>query len=103
MYVEITKKYPTPLHGFAGHAQAIASHNTYDRLPQIKVPTLVIAGDADRIIPHENSKIIASRIPGAELVIIPNAGHGFTEAPEATTTILDFLRRHSKGKRFQKP
>jgi pimeloyl-ACP methyl ester carboxylesterase len=99
MYVDITVKYPTPTQGYAGHAQAIIGHDTYERLPQIKAPTLVIAGSGDRIIPHENSKIIASRIPGAELVIIPNAGHGFTEAPEATRAILDFLKRHPKGKK----
>jgi 3-oxoadipate enol-lactonase len=98
-YVDITMKYPTPPHGFSGHAQAIASHETCDRLPQIKAPTLVIAGSGDRLIPPDNSKIIASRIPGAELVIVKNAGHGFTEAPEATTAILDFLKRHPKGKK----
>jgi 3-oxoadipate enol-lactonase len=95
--VAVTAKYPTPLRGFAGHVSAIASHDTCDRLPQIKVPTLVITGDSDKIIPHENSKIIASRIPGAELVIIPNAGHGFTQAPEAAKAILDFLKRHPRG------
>jgi 3-oxoadipate enol-lactonase len=98
-YVDITVKYPTPTQGYAGHGQAIAGHDTYDRLPEIKVPTLVIAGDADRIIPPDNSKIIASRIPGAELVMIPNAGHGFTESPQATTAILDFLKRHPQGKK----
>ncbi len=99
IYVDITMKYPTPPHGFSGQAQAIAGHDTYDRLPQIKAPTLVIAGDADRIIPADNSKVLASRIPGAELVIVKNAGHGFTEAPEATRAILDFLRRHPGGKK----
>jgi pimeloyl-ACP methyl ester carboxylesterase len=75
-------------------------HNTYERLPQIKAPTLVIAGDADRLIPPENSRILASRIPDAELVIMENAGHGFfSETPESTKAILDFLRRHPKGKR----
>jgi 3-oxoadipate enol-lactonase len=99
MYIDITAKYPTPAQGFSAQAQAIVHHDTCDRLPQIKVPTLVIAGDADRIIPHENSKIIASRVPGAELVIIPNAGHGFTESPDAVKAILDFLKRHTGGKR----
>jgi 3-oxoadipate enol-lactonase len=98
-YVDITVKYPTPTQGYAGHASAIAGHDTYDRLPQIKVPTLVIAGDADRIIPPDNSKILASRIPGAELVMVKNAGHGFTESPEATRAILDFLKRHPKGRK----
>jgi len=98
-YVAITTKYPTPLHGLAGQMQAVAGGDTYERLPQIKAPTLVIAGDSDRLIPFENSKIIASRIPGAELVIVKNAGHAFTESPEATTAILDFLKRHPKGKK----
>ncbi len=98
-YVDITVKYPTSTQGYAGHGQAIAGHDTYDRLPEIEVPTLVIAGDADRIIPSENSKIIASRIPGAELVMIPNAGHGFTESPQATKAILDFLKRHPQGQK----
>jgi len=99
MYVDITVKYPTPTNGFNGHATAIAGHDTCSRLPQIKVPTLVIVGDSDRLIPPENSKIIASRIPGAELVILKNAGHGFTQSPEAARAILDFLKRHPKGKK----
>jgi len=97
--VKVTSTYPTPPQGFAGHGTAIAGHDTCDRLPQIKVPTLVIAGDSDRLIPPENSKIIASRIPGAELLIIKNAGHAFTQSPDAAKAILDFLKRHPKGKR----
>jgi len=101
LYVAITSKYPTPIHGFACQAQAIAAHDTYERLPQIMAPTLVIVGDADRIIPAENSEVLASRIPNAELVILRNAGHGFfvdAEA-EATRAILDFLRRHPKSRK----
>ena len=93
-YVAITVKYPTPLHGLNGQLQAVAGGDTYDRLPQIKAPTLVIVGDSDRLIPPENSRIIASRISGAELVIIKNAGHAFTQSPDAVKAILDFLKRH---------
>jgi 3-oxoadipate enol-lactonase len=99
MLVSVTAKYPTPDNGFSGHAAAIMSHDTCERLPQIKVPTLVIAGDSDRLIPNENSKIIASKIPGAELVIVKNAGHGFTQSPDAAKAILDFLNRHQGGKK----
>jgi pimeloyl-ACP methyl ester carboxylesterase len=100
-YVEITSKYPTPTHGYVCQAQAIMGHDTYERLPQIKAPTLVIAGDADRIIPAGNSKIIASRIPDAELVMLENSGHGFVgdAAAEANRAIVDFLSRHSKSKK----
>jgi pimeloyl-ACP methyl ester carboxylesterase len=97
--IAVTLKYPTPPQGYAGHGSAIGGHDTCDRLPQIKVPTLVITGDSDRLIPPENSKIIASRIPGAELVILKNAGHAFTQSPEAAKTIVDFLKRHPAGKR----
>jgi pimeloyl-ACP methyl ester carboxylesterase len=85
-----------PLHGAMRQAHAIWGHDTYERLPEIKVPTLVIAGDADRLIPVENSRILASRIPRAELAILKNMGHGFiTEAAdEANRAVLDFLRRH---------
>jgi len=101
LYVEITSKYPTPIQGYACQAQAIMGHDTYERLPRIKTPTLVIAGDADRIIPAGNSKILASRIPDAELVMLENSGHGFfgDAAAEAIGAILDFLRRHSKSKK----
>jgi len=101
LYVAITSKYPTPIHGFACQAQAIAFHDTYERLHQITAPTLVIVGSADRIIPAENSGIIASRIPNAELVVLENAGHGFfiDVETEAASIILDFLRRHSKSRK----
>ena len=95
-YVAVTAEYPTPVHGFQRQGQAIMGHDTFDRLPEIKAPTLVIAGSADRLIRVENSRLLASRIPGAELVILENAGHGFiTDAQEeASKAIMDFLRRH---------
>ena len=98
IYVAITSEYPTPIHGFARQAQGIMTHDTYDRLPQITAPTLVITGNADRLVPAENSSILVSKIPNAEMVVLENAGHGFfgDAAPEATKAILDFLRRHSK-------
>jgi pimeloyl-ACP methyl ester carboxylesterase len=78
------------------HLQAIARHDTYERLPEIRVPTLVLAGDADRVIAVENARILASRIPDAELVILKGAGHALIEAAdEADRVILDFLHGHS--------
>ncbi len=89
----------TPPHGYMRQGQAIMGHDTYERLPDIKVPTLVIAAEEDRMVPVENSRIIASRIPGAELVVFKKAGHGFNIelADEVNRTVLDFLRRHRAG------
>lgn len=91
---------PTPLHVYQNQGRAIMGHDTYDRLPQIKEPTLVIAGSADRLVPVDNSRVLASRIPGAELVILENVGHGFPveAAEEANGAVLDFLRRHPGAK-----
>jgi 3-oxoadipate enol-lactonase len=97
--LELMMKHPISAHGSMRQNQAGMNHNTYDRLPEIKAPTLVISGDADKLIPVSNSRIIASRIPGAELVIIKNAGHMYMmEAAEESIRIeLDFLKRHSQS------
>jgi len=81
----------------ARHGAAIERHDTYDRLPDIRIPTLILAGDADRVIPVENARILASRIPDAELVILKGAGHMLIEAArEADRIILDFVRKHRR-------
>jgi pimeloyl-ACP methyl ester carboxylesterase len=49
--------------------------NLETRLDEIQVPTLVITGDDDRIVPTEDSIRLAGDIPGAELAILPNCGH----------------------------
>lgn len=59
-------------------------------LPGIDVPTLVITGTADRLIPPDVTAGIAGRVPGAELLRIEGAGHlSNLETPEAFDTALD--------------
>ena len=86
---------PSPI-GFKRQAEAVSGFGTYDRLPQIGVPTLIMAGTADQLIPAENSRILASRIPNAKLVLFQGAGHGYLwEAEEeANRTVRDFLKQH---------
>jgi len=88
-----------PLDAFARQVQAAVSHNTYDRLPQIRCSTLIISGSDDKIVPTENSRILAERIPNAEFVVLPKAGHGYLVecAEESNAIVLDFLRRHRSG------
>jgi len=63
--------------------EAAQGHDVYDRLPQIRCPTLVITGKDDALIPWENSRLIAQRIDGAQLTILEPAGHCFwLEQPE---------------------
>jgi pimeloyl-ACP methyl ester carboxylesterase len=68
-------KIPTTPAGYFGQLQAAMSHDTWDELPSISSPTLVLHGDADLLVPTENGKLLAQRIPGAELVLVPGAGH----------------------------
>jgi len=86
------KWYPT-LQGYAGQLQGIFGWEAYSRIAQIPARTLVIHGETDRLIPPANAKLIAERIPGAKLVLIPHASHIFeTDQPGATHhAILEFL------------
>lgn len=95
-FVSLRLRHPAPSHAFMRQAEAAMMHDTYDRLPEIKVPTLVIAGMEDKLFSAENSRILSSRIPGAELVILDGVGHFMSvEAPEAVNkAIHDFLKRH---------
>ena len=54
---------------------AIQGHDTWDRLPEIRARTLVIAGERDLMVPPENADILAARIPGARLVKLAGASH----------------------------
>jgi pimeloyl-ACP methyl ester carboxylesterase len=49
----------------------------YARLGEIRQPTLVANGDNDIMLPVIDSTLLAEQIPGAELAIYPDAGHGF--------------------------
>lgn len=44
-------------------------------LPKIKLPTLLLHGDADRILPLASSQWLASQLPQSELLVLPGAGH----------------------------
>lgn len=83
--------------GFLGQFAAILRWNSYRRLPHIRVPTLVLHGAEDHLVPPENGQVIASRIPGARFHLLTNAGHILiTDQPEASVQqLLDFLREVS--------
>jgi pimeloyl-ACP methyl ester carboxylesterase len=67
---------------------------TYDQLPFVGQPALVANGDEDIMIPPANSVVLAERLPRAQLVLYPDAGHGFLfQEPEAFgRLVVDFLQ-----------
>ncbi|HEY9231410.1 MAG TPA: alpha/beta fold hydrolase, partial [Blastocatellia bacterium] len=82
--------------GYMAQVRAVLAWSSADRLSQIKAPTLVIHGETDELIPAANGRLIAERIPGAELLLLPLASHiYFTDQPEASMeATLAFLRRY---------
>jgi hypothetical protein len=80
--------------GVNGRWWATVYHDTVSRLPRIQAPTLVMHGEHDAMSPIGNGRMLAGRIPHAELAIVPGAGQAFAlERPEALSLLLDWLRR----------
>jgi pimeloyl-ACP methyl ester carboxylesterase len=73
--------------------QACIAHDTQARLGEIELPTLVIHGTADQMLPVANGEMIAGLIPGAELEILDGIGHMFFwEQPERSA---EMIRSHA--------
>jgi len=63
---------------------------------QIRTPALLLTGGADMTAPPALMKLLASRIKGAEFLVVPNAGHSvYWEEPDVfNRSVLDFIRKH---------
>ena len=78
---------------FFAQAEACRVHDAWDMLPRITAPTLVIGGEQDLALGAEASRLLAAQIPGAELKLYEQWGHGlYEEASDFQDTVLDFLR-----------
>lgn len=88
----------TPYH-YATHNYAFAvnqaNYDLKDKLPSIRVPTLITVGRHDWITPVSTSETIHRLIPNSELVIFENSGHSpqVEEAPLFQKTVREFLQR----------
>ena len=61
--------------GYRAMALAVADSDTRDLLPRIRVPTLLLWGEADKRAPLSVAEQLRDGIPGSRLVVIPDAGH----------------------------
>jgi 3-oxoadipate enol-lactonase len=93
---DIQKRIEIPIlpYAYMLQLQACLTHDTYNDIDQIQVPTLVIHGDADKLVPYENGVTLAEKIPNAEFLTIQGAGHIYvTEANDfVNDRVLDFLK-----------
>jgi pimeloyl-ACP methyl ester carboxylesterase len=93
--LEIRKRtFPTS-ESYLAQIAGIMNFEAYSRLDRLSVPTLVIHGENDRLVPPGNGELIANRIPGARLVLLKNASHIFVtdQEEESHNAILGFLEQ----------
>lgn len=78
--------------------RANTARTDYPDARQIRVPTLLVFGEDDRLTPPAIGRAMQAKIPGAELVIIPTAGHlSNIEQPAVfNQAVLDFLLKYKE-------
>jgi 3-oxoadipate enol-lactonase len=74
-FVEIARHRPMHVDAYLRQLEACRAHDVSRRLGEIDVPTLVIHGDADPLVPLQNGLYLAEHIPGARLVVYEGVGH----------------------------
>ena len=75
----------------------LTEENIQERMKAIQVPTLILFGEFDYVVPPGNADLMLKKIPGAIKNILPGVGHIFPiEDPEATVEAIHaFLSSHS--------
>jgi pimeloyl-ACP methyl ester carboxylesterase len=85
---------PVPPPQYAAQVMAGAQHNAEARLGNIRCPTLILFGAEDKVVPPGNAELLAQKIRGAQVKILPGLGHHIAiEDPETVASIIiDFLK-----------
>jgi pimeloyl-ACP methyl ester carboxylesterase len=65
----------------------------------LRVPALVIHGEADRVVPFQNGRLLAQRLNGAQWLPLPGAGHvPYLEQPEHLADIVGAFLRSARAR-----
>jgi 3-oxoadipate enol-lactonase len=85
----------TPVAGFIGCSDAILGLNYLDRLPEIKLPSLIIVGENDLGTPVAASEAIHTSLPDSELEVLSSAAHlsNVEQAEKFNSCLLSFLKK----------
>ena len=93
---DIQKRVEIPIlpYAYMLQLQACLGHDTYNELDQINVPTLVIHGDRDKLVPYKNGKTLAAKIANAQFLTVSGAGHIYpTEAKDLVNKkAIEFIK-----------
>jgi pimeloyl-ACP methyl ester carboxylesterase len=90
---EIARYRPQSTQAYRRQLNACLKHDATTRLGQIAVPTLVVHGELDPLVPVANGRYLAAHIPGARLILYPDTGHIpiVERAADYNRAVLDFL------------
>ena len=82
-----------PAYAFQRQFAGAAAFDAKERVKRIAAPTLVVAGEEDRVVPNWLSKKLAQQIPNARFEVIEGVAHlSFIEQPEVVNrTVIEFL------------
>lgn len=94
---EIARYKPVRAEAYQRQLQSAIPADTTDRIEQVRVPTLVVHGEQDPLVPLINGQRLAASIPGAQLVLFESCGHipPLEQPGRYNEEVLAFLRRVS--------
>jgi pimeloyl-ACP methyl ester carboxylesterase len=86
--------------GYMGQLYAGASFDSHERLGGISVPTLVITGDKDIVVPPENASELHRMIPNSRLLVLRDAGHALCieRSRDFNRLVMSFIEDAESGK-----
>jgi pimeloyl-ACP methyl ester carboxylesterase len=92
------KKYPQPNYAYANQRRASQGYDATDRLHEIRVPTLILQGESDRLAPYGLAEVMHTEIQGSKMVSF-KGGHMFLfwRPGELVDTVEDFLDQGATG------
>ncbi|MFC1860338.1 alpha/beta fold hydrolase [Chloroflexota bacterium] len=78
--------------GVRRQLEARASHDTYNRLPNLRMPVFICGGRYDGVAPISNQEVMHKQIPNSRLELFEGGHHFILEDPRAFVRIAAFLR-----------
>jgi pimeloyl-ACP methyl ester carboxylesterase len=94
LLTEARLRYPPSLFAYTAQLWAGALWSSLSWLPSVAIPTLVVHGDGDRLVPPANAVQLARLLPQSRLHVVPDEGHLLVFDPQSATLPLleDFFR-----------
>ena len=91
----LSSPYPDISYAYDRKIAAMQGFDTRNRLGQIKIPTLVLVGREDTLVPVQLSEELAEGIPDAEMVVLDGGGHAFSGeiSEKFNQAVLEFLAK----------